>query len=316
MTSKVMFQIGHSMSPKTKPTKEHFTHDWELFVRGFDGRSIEHLIKKVVFNLHESFLNPSRVFKKPPYVVKEQGYCGFDLTIDIYLKNHNEPKKCSYKYFLDFKSSEVKLLFELIVSLPSDNSKEAEETKQNNTVTVEKASSSTVSGSEDKTEGRKGRENIDTSICLTAPSSSSASNISNVAPLRQESKNVSAQVPSKQKVPGASLATDSLNIKEKSKSREANEKIQAPYAKQFRKDQNILSSTHTHEGSSSPHQLLSNSESNMGLGSGPKPKSAFITELTKLMAKFKTLENGEEHDRVLERMKKILARPTSPVAHT
>jgi len=40
------------------------------------------------------------VVKEPPYVVKESGYAGFPLPIDIYVRNKNEPKKISFKYHL------------------------------------------------------------------------------------------------------------------------------------------------------------------------------------------------------------------------
>lgn len=45
------------------------------------------------------------VIKEPPYVVKESGYAGFVLPIDVYLKNKEEPKKISFQYDLQLQPS-------------------------------------------------------------------------------------------------------------------------------------------------------------------------------------------------------------------
>jgi YEATS domain-containing protein 1/3 len=63
MSVKIQLEVGHSASRKTKPSKEGFTHDWELFVRGTNGCDIILFIEKVVFNLHSSFPKPKRVVK-------------------------------------------------------------------------------------------------------------------------------------------------------------------------------------------------------------------------------------------------------------
>lgn len=122
MSIKLTFEIGHSASRKTKPSKEGFTHDWELFVRGCDGNEIGHFVEKVVFNLHESFPKPKRVIKEPPYTVKEAGYAGFVLKIDIYLKNRDEPKKVTFEYDLDLQPIK-KQLNEITIQNPADDFK-------------------------------------------------------------------------------------------------------------------------------------------------------------------------------------------------
>lgn len=53
-----------------------------------------------MFNLHETFPKPKRLFKEPPYIVKESGYAGFVIPITIYLKNKDEPKKIQIQYDL------------------------------------------------------------------------------------------------------------------------------------------------------------------------------------------------------------------------
>lgn len=50
-------------------------------------------------NISYLFLTPV-VIKEPPYAVKESGYAGFTLPIDIYLRNKDEPKKIKFNYDL------------------------------------------------------------------------------------------------------------------------------------------------------------------------------------------------------------------------
>lgn len=40
-----------------------------------------------MFWLHESFANPKVVVKQPPYQVKQSGYAGFNILVDIHFKN-------------------------------------------------------------------------------------------------------------------------------------------------------------------------------------------------------------------------------------
>ncbi|XP_058058051.1 protein AF-9 [Anopheles bellator] len=101
MSVKIFVEIGHVATVKSRPTAEGYTHDWELFVRGPDGADISHFVDKVVFNLHDSFPRPKRVFKEPPYRVKEAGYAGFMLPVEVYFKNRDDPKKALFNYDLD-----------------------------------------------------------------------------------------------------------------------------------------------------------------------------------------------------------------------
>uniref|UniRef100_A0A6B2EKX9 Putative transcription initiation factor iif auxiliary subunit n=1 Tax=Phlebotomus kandelakii TaxID=1109342 RepID=A0A6B2EKX9_9DIPT len=121
MSVKVFFEIGHDSSLKAKPTPEGFTHDWELFVRGCDNHDISHFVEKVVFNLHESFPKPKRVIKESPYSVKESGYAGFVLSIDIYVKNREDPKKISFSYDLDLNMIQRKQTEKFIFTNPSED---------------------------------------------------------------------------------------------------------------------------------------------------------------------------------------------------
>ena len=59
----------------------------------------------MVFHLHETFPKPKRTIKEPPYRLKESGYAGFDIIIDVHLKTgKNEPKRffqMMYSLYLD-----------------------------------------------------------------------------------------------------------------------------------------------------------------------------------------------------------------------
>lgn len=44
---------------------------------------------------------PIPAVKEPPYVLKESGYAGFQLSIEIHFKNRNEPRKVVFFYDLD-----------------------------------------------------------------------------------------------------------------------------------------------------------------------------------------------------------------------
>ncbi|XP_066994108.2 protein ENL isoform X1 [Anabrus simplex] len=105
MCVRVLFEIGHEASIRAKRTPEGFTHDWEVFVRGADNTEISHFVEKVVFLLHETFPKPKRVVKEPPYSVKESGYAGFVIPIEVYFKNHDEPKKAQFNYDLQLQPS-------------------------------------------------------------------------------------------------------------------------------------------------------------------------------------------------------------------
>ncbi|XP_013191936.2 protein AF-9 isoform X2 [Amyelois transitella] len=102
---KVIFEIGHVASLRSKKTPEGFTHDWEVFVRGQEGSEISHFVDKVVFNLHSTFHKPRRVVKEPPFSLKESGYAGFVIPIEIHLKNKDEPKKIPFMYDLTLHNS-------------------------------------------------------------------------------------------------------------------------------------------------------------------------------------------------------------------
>lgn len=54
-----------------------------------------------------SFFHVSVVVKDPPYSVKETGYAGFNLPIDICFRTDDEPKKVRFNYDLDLQPVKV-----------------------------------------------------------------------------------------------------------------------------------------------------------------------------------------------------------------
>lgn len=86
-----MLEIGHNSKPLKAKLPNGYTHKWTVFVRGADNAKIEHCIQRVVFQLHDSFPNPHREITEPPFQVKETGYAGFEIPIEIYFKNRDKP---------------------------------------------------------------------------------------------------------------------------------------------------------------------------------------------------------------------------------
>lgn len=84
-------EIGHKSTPLSQKLANGYTHKWMVFVRGADNSRIEHCIQRVVFQLHESFENPHREIFEPPFQIKETGYAGFEIPIEIYFKNRDKP---------------------------------------------------------------------------------------------------------------------------------------------------------------------------------------------------------------------------------
>lgn len=87
----LILELGHRSAPLKQRSANGYTHKWTAFVRGINDSKIEHCIQKVVFQLHDSFDNPSRQIHEPPFQIKETGYAGFEIPIEIYFKNREKP---------------------------------------------------------------------------------------------------------------------------------------------------------------------------------------------------------------------------------
>ncbi|CAG5134762.1 unnamed protein product, partial [Candidula unifasciata] len=96
----VTIEMGHRANFRTEPSPEGFSHDWTVFVRGFEGSRLEYFVEKVIFKLHKTFRSPTRVITDPPFRVTESGYAGFTMPIEIYFKNKQTPRKIVFSYDL------------------------------------------------------------------------------------------------------------------------------------------------------------------------------------------------------------------------
>ncbi|KAH7650183.1 transcription factor TFIIF [Cryptosporidium bovis] len=82
-----------------KKRGDNATHSWTCFLRSPDNEDISYYIKKVVFSLHPSFLNPNRVIEKCPFEVTECGWGEFDIIAKVYFVDSTE-KPVEIKHFL------------------------------------------------------------------------------------------------------------------------------------------------------------------------------------------------------------------------
>ncbi|KAJ3071615.1 NuA4 histone H4 acetyltransferase complex and the SWR1 complex subunit [Podochytrium sp. JEL0797] len=66
------------------------THRWTIFLRGANGEDLSHIIRKVSFKLHESFVPPTRIVEAPPFEVTESGWGEFEILIRISFMDSQE----------------------------------------------------------------------------------------------------------------------------------------------------------------------------------------------------------------------------------
>ncbi|CAL1385094.1 unnamed protein product [Linum trigynum] len=67
-----------------KKANEYQSHKWTVYVRGATNEDTSGVIKKVVFQLHSSFNNPTRVVESPPFELSEQGWGEFEIAITLH----------------------------------------------------------------------------------------------------------------------------------------------------------------------------------------------------------------------------------------
>jgi len=101
----VSLRIGNTSDKLSQPTAEGYTHRWVLFVRPsqhspFPRFTNRDMIRKVVFKLHETFKNPMRVIREPPFEVHESGYGAFTIQVSIYFRNIERPIVINYELAL------------------------------------------------------------------------------------------------------------------------------------------------------------------------------------------------------------------------
>lgn len=89
--------IGAIRPPGINP--DH-THHWTVFVRDPNGNDISYMIKKVVFKLHDTYVNLTRSIEEPPFEVTETGWGEFEINIKIFFKSESGEKNLSIFHHL------------------------------------------------------------------------------------------------------------------------------------------------------------------------------------------------------------------------
>ncbi|XP_022926814.1 transcription initiation factor TFIID subunit 14b-like [Cucurbita moschata] len=60
------------------------SHKWTVYVRGATSEDLVVVIKRVVFQLHPSFRNPTRAVESPPFELSECGWGEFEIAITLF----------------------------------------------------------------------------------------------------------------------------------------------------------------------------------------------------------------------------------------
>ena len=63
------------------------SHKWTIYVRGATNEDLSVVVKRVVFQLHSSFNNPTRVVETPPFELSESGWGEFEIVITLHFHN-------------------------------------------------------------------------------------------------------------------------------------------------------------------------------------------------------------------------------------
>ncbi|KAJ7542418.1 hypothetical protein O6H91_10G106500 [Diphasiastrum complanatum] len=67
-----------------KKADELHSHKWTVYVRSAANEDLCVVIKKVVFQLHPSFNNPTRVVEAAPFELNESGWGEFEIGITVF----------------------------------------------------------------------------------------------------------------------------------------------------------------------------------------------------------------------------------------
>lgn len=67
-----------------KKASEYNSHKWTVYVRGATNEDLSVIVKRVVFQLHPSFNNPTRIVESPPFEISETGWGEFEIAISLF----------------------------------------------------------------------------------------------------------------------------------------------------------------------------------------------------------------------------------------
>lgn len=80
---------GSEATALPKKADDFNTHEWTLYIKGLNN-SLQHVVEKVIFQLHPSFAQPTREMTEPPFRVTERGWGEFEAQIKIVWKDPSE----------------------------------------------------------------------------------------------------------------------------------------------------------------------------------------------------------------------------------
>ncbi|KAG0671229.1 NuA4 histone H4 acetyltransferase complex and the SWR1 complex subunit [Maudiozyma exigua] len=108
---------------------EH-THIWTIFLRGPQNEDISYYIKQVVFKLHDTYPNSTRIISAPPFELTETGWGEFDINVKIHFVEEANEKVLSFYHRLRLhpydmtqpSQEEIKSIFydELVFNEPNE----------------------------------------------------------------------------------------------------------------------------------------------------------------------------------------------------
>lgn len=82
---------------------DNHTHQWTVYLRSYSNEDMSTYIKKVIFRLHDSYVNFNRIVTKPPYEVSETGWGEFEVIIKIHFVDPAERPVTIYHMLKLFK---------------------------------------------------------------------------------------------------------------------------------------------------------------------------------------------------------------------
>eukprot|EP00268_Persea_americana_P016624 TRINITY_DN1787_c1_g1_i1.p1 TRINITY_DN1787_c1_g1~~TRINITY_DN1787_c1_g1_i1.p1 ORF type:complete len:255 (+),score=40.53 TRINITY_DN1787_c1_g1_i1:51-767(+) len=77
------YSLDTNFTLKKYNTIGYQSHKWTVYVRGATNEDLSAVIKRVVFHLHPSFNNPTRVIESAPFELSESGWGEFEIAITL-----------------------------------------------------------------------------------------------------------------------------------------------------------------------------------------------------------------------------------------
>ncbi|KAL7271203.1 transcription factor TFIIF complex subunit Tfg3 [Rhizina undulata] len=120
---KIKLITQQSILHDLKPAAEGFPlREWSirLFIVGPNGEDLPaNIFDKVTYKLHPTFANPTRVLKKPPFLLQEQGWGEFDMEIVLHAVDKGGDH--NIRHDLNFQKSKYEAIHTVTFNNPRPN---------------------------------------------------------------------------------------------------------------------------------------------------------------------------------------------------